>query len=331
MNIRTLFLSLIAGTLLTAGCGDSDPDFSEFYKGPETEEPGTPDEPTDPDATQMTVKAMSFNIRYANYNNPELDGDNRWDYRKLAFGPMIDEQQPTVIGVQEARPIQLTYLETAWPDYKWLGVGRRNDNSANDEFVPVFYRSSEVEPASGGRLNVDWGYFWLSDTPSIPGSAYEGSAQPRMATWVILRHKETGARFFFINTHIDVDGTDEQVPVKQVIVLKEQIDRLNVDNLPLILTGDFNKTLYAQPYIFGPLEEMTNVRDYLSRIDNGRNSDNSPTYQGFGSSSGLIVDHIFCSVFIPEKYAVIKKEYEGVKYISDHYPILGTLTCTIDQ
>ena len=45
MNIKMLFLSLIAGTLLTAGCGDSDPDFSEFYKGPETEEPGTPDEP----------------------------------------------------------------------------------------------------------------------------------------------------------------------------------------------------------------------------------------------------------------------------------------------
>ena len=82
MNIRTLFLSLIAWTLLTAGCGDSDPDFSEFYKGPETEEPRTPDEPTDPDATQMTVKAMSFNIRYANNNNPELDGDNRWDYRR---------------------------------------------------------------------------------------------------------------------------------------------------------------------------------------------------------------------------------------------------------
>lgn len=65
----------------------------------------------------MTVKAMSFNIRYAN-NNPEMDDDNRWNCRKVAFGPMIDEQQPTVIGVQEARPIQLSYLETAWPDYK---------------------------------------------------------------------------------------------------------------------------------------------------------------------------------------------------------------------
>lgn len=146
MNIRTLFLSLIAWTLLTAGCGDSDPDFSEFYKGPETEEPGTPDEPIDPDATQMTVKAMSFNIRYANNNNPELDGDNRWDYRKVAFGPMIDEQQPTVIGVQEARPIQLSYLETAWPDYKWLGVGRCNDNA-------VYYNDT----TNGNLVKLDAG------------------------------------------------------------------------------------------------------------------------------------------------------------------------------
>ena len=110
-----------------------------------------------------------------------MDGDNRWDYRKLAFGPMIDEQQPTVIGVQEARPIQLSYLETAWPDYKWLGVGRRNDNSANDEFVPVFYRSSEVEPASGGRLNVpeanpsDAGLFFREDADNQMIDARNGT------------------------------------------------------------------------------------------------------------------------------------------------------------
>ena len=82
---------------------------------------------------------------------------------------------------------------------------------------------------------------------------------------------------------------------------------------------------------FGPVETMTNVRTYLNGIDGGVNSDNSPTYQGFGSSSGLIVDHIFCTEFTPEKYSVIKKEYEGVKYISDHYPILGTLTHKIEQ
>lgn len=330
MIINKFLFSLIFGTILTAGCGSSEPDLSEFYKVPETEEPDTPEEPTDPDATEMTIKAMSFNIRYAKYDDPEMDGENCWDNRKVAFQPMIEEQQPTIIGVQEARPVQLDYLETAWADYQWLGVGRNNNGALNDEFVPIFYNTKEVEPAAGKVLNKDWGYFWLSDTPSTP-SAYEGSASFRIATWVILRHKESGARFFFINTHIDVNGTDEQVPVKQMVVLKEQLDRLNTENLPVILTGDFNKTLDAQPYIFGPVETMTNVRTYLNGIDGGVNSDNSPTYQGFGSSSGLIVDHIFCTEFTPEKYSVIKKEYEGVKYISDHYPILGTLTHKIEQ
>ena len=64
---------------------------------------------------------------------------------------------------------------------------------------------------------------------------------------------------------------------------------------------------------------------------------------GLGVKSGRFIDEIprdalaaadllgFPIISVPEKYAVIKKEYEGVKYISDHYPILGTLTCTIDQ
>ena len=123
----------------------------------------------------------------------------------------------------------------------------------------------------------------------------------------------------------------ENKTLKLTNVLSRVVQPEELANLPVILTGDFNKTLDAQPYIFGPVETMTNVRTYLNGIDGGVNSDNSPTYQGFGSSSGLIVDHIFCTEFTPEKYSVIKKEYEGVKYISDHYPILGTLTHKIEQ
>ena len=143
----------------------------------------------------------------------------------------------------------------------------------------------------------------------------------------LFRDKATGGVFFFVNTHIDVNGTDDQIPVKQMVVLKAQMERINTAKLPTMLTADFNKTLDNPIYIFGPVESMINVRVYLNGIDDGKNSDNTPTYQAFGNhATGLIVDHIFCSDFIPSKYQVVTKSYEGVQYISDHYPIQGTLT-----
>lgn len=45
--------------------------------------------------------------------------------RTAAFIPMIEEQKPTVIGMQEARPPQLKWLEENWKDYGNIGKGRR--------------------------------------------------------------------------------------------------------------------------------------------------------------------------------------------------------------
>ena len=58
---------------------------------------------------------MSFNIRYYNTNDT---GDKSWETRTTAFIPMIEDQKPTVIGIQEARPPQLKWvgreLERLW-------------------------------------------------------------------------------------------------------------------------------------------------------------------------------------------------------------------------
>ena len=324
MKFNKLLLTFSTGFILTVGCGNADPDYSEFYRDPNAgnEQPG-PDLPENPNDKAFTVKVMSFNIRY--YTDKDQN-ESSWDFRKKAFGPMIDEMRPTVIGVQEARPPHLTDLKTIWPDYAWIGVGRRSNGAQTDEFVPIFYDTKAVELVSGGVKNKDWGCFWLSDTPDVV-SWYEGSGNPRIATWAFFRDKATGGVFFFVNTHIDVNGTDDQIPVKQMVVLKAQMERINTAKLPTMLTADFNKTLDNPIYIFGPVESMINVRVYLNGIDDGKNSDNTPTYQAFGNhATGLIVDHIFCSDFIPSKYQVVTKSYEGVQYISDHYPIQGTLT-----
>lgn len=57
------------------------------------------EEPTD-------IKVISYNIRL----NTKSDGDNCWDNRKHASINMINEEKPTIFGLQEALPGQVEYL-----------------------------------------------------------------------------------------------------------------------------------------------------------------------------------------------------------------------------
>lgn len=94
------------------GCSNTTPDYSEFYKDPETVKE------EDPSLNDNQIKVMSFNIRYYNTNDT---GDKSWETRTTAFIPMIEDQKPTVIGIQEARPPQLKWLEENWKDYGYIG------------------------------------------------------------------------------------------------------------------------------------------------------------------------------------------------------------------
>ena len=53
-----------------------------------------------------------------------------------------------------------------------------------------------------------------------------------------MKDKRTGRCFFYINTHLDHIGVQARINSLQLIV--DTIARLNKDNSPLILTGDFN-------------------------------------------------------------------------------------------
>lgn len=59
------------------------------------------------------VTVVSFNIRVDN----AADGDNAWDNRKPASAAMIRQERPTVMGLQEAQPHQITYLAKNCPDW----------------------------------------------------------------------------------------------------------------------------------------------------------------------------------------------------------------------
>ena len=182
-----LTFTLSFSFVFVAGCSDPKPDYSEFYKPQPGDEP---EEPVNPGLDDNQLKVMSFNIRYSSGD----DGVNSWDNRKQAVPAMFADQQPTVLGVQEARLDQKTYMDENCAGYKSIGVGRTDGQNAG-EFMAIYYLDDAVKLEK-------WGTFWLSDTPDTPSIGWDASTY-RTATWAVFTHYKSGRKFFYVNTHID--------------------------------------------------------------------------------------------------------------------------------
>src|SRR5687767_3520202 len=67
----------------------------------------------------LPLSVMTFNIRYAHTQPPNL-----WPDRLPVITEMVDRRRPDIIGTQEGLYHQLVDLETSLPGYAWIGTGR---------------------------------------------------------------------------------------------------------------------------------------------------------------------------------------------------------------
>ena len=139
-----------------------------------------------------SIKVISYNVRCSGG-----DGENHWDKRKHASLNMINDEKPTIFGLQEANPDQMQYLVENLPQYGYIGVGRE-DGVASGEHMAIFYLKEEVELLDGGT-------FWLSETPDTPSKGWDAACK-RTCTWTKLKMKKTGTEFAYLNTHLDHVG-----------------------------------------------------------------------------------------------------------------------------
>lgn len=254
-------------------------------------------------SAQESITVMSYNIRYGTAK----DGDNSWEKRRIATPAMLADKAPAVFGVQEALKSQIDYINAECPQYGSIGVGRE-DGVSKGEHMSVFYRKDLIEV-------LEWGTYWLSDTPEEPSLGWDAMCK-RTATWALMRFKDSGRRFYFVNTHLDHVGTEARR--KGLALIVERIAAMNPENLPMILTGDFN-SLLNDPWMADIKVMMKNARFYAE------DSDWKGTYNGWGNSAKAI-DFIFYSGFDRcTEFKVVDKSYAGVPYISDHYPVIATL------
>ena len=250
---------------------------------------------------ELTV--ISYNVRLV---TPD-DGDNQWKYRASATPAMIKDYRPDIFGVQEAVLEQLEYMDKHLPNYSYVGVGRENGKQRG-ETMAIFYNTRKVKL-------LDWGTYWLSETPDVPSRGWDAACR-RTVTWTLMEMKDSGRRFFYVNTHLDHLGTQARQKGLDLIVSK--IAAMNPDNLPMVLTGDFN-VQPDNPALTSLNTKMSDARKTAQKTDY------RATYNGWGRFASVI-DYIYYQGFSScLEYETIVRQYKDISYISDHYPIVARL------
>lgn len=178
---------------------------------------------------KTSVSSMSFNISYKFVN-----GDATQMARAERVITLIKNYDPDTIGFQEANPDWMEYLsEQLGATYGYVGEARMGNGKSNDEANPVFYKKEKFTLVKSGT-------YWLSLQPTVQGSLYQGASLPRVLTYAVLQDKTTGEKIMHLNTHLA--DTPKAARLGQLGIVCKLVENVLPQNIPFVLTGDFNQT-----------------------------------------------------------------------------------------
>lgn len=253
-----------------------------------------------------SLDVMSFNIRYGTAN----DGEDRWEVRKPRTIAAIRRHPSAVIGLQEALAGQVEELTQALPGYESVGVGRE-DGKAKGEFSGILFDRFRLQ-----ILRSDT--FWLSDTPTVPGSTHWGNRITRICTWAYFRDRSSGRYFYHFNAHLDHESQPSRE--KSIALILRKIAERGTDD-PVILTGDFN---VGEPNPVVSAVTAAGYRDTFRVLYPDEKA--VGTFNGFRPAFGTDkIDYVFVG---PEvrvlKAAIIRDRFDD-RWPSDHAPVVATV------
>ena len=252
------------------------------------------------------ISVMTFNLRV----EAEKDGINHLNNRKGKIMDTIINYHPDLIGFQEASDATRNWLRDTLSDYTVIGCGRTANYMG--ESTPLAFRKDKF-------LMLASENFWLSSTPSVPGSTYEGSDQsrcPRMCTVATLVHIETGKKLVFLNTHTDHAGE-----VARTLASAQILQYLSEKGLPSIVTGDLNAYPYNKEIVMLSSSKNFPMTDATASVKGsfhnyGKHPDDEMTK----------IDYVFSSLpCVEEEAFAVPDPHEDGIYISDHRPVMASL------
>jgi len=252
----------------------------------------------------QNIKVMTYNIRL----DVASDGENVWPNRKDFLSSQVLFYSPDIMGIQEARPNQMTDLKTALKDYKTIGIGR--DGDSKGEYSAIFYNTKKFKVEKEST-------FWLSETPNDVSKGWD-AAYPRICTYGLFTDLKSSKKIWVFNAHLDHVG--EEARTKGIELILSKITSLNTKNYPVIFMGDFNSEPDSER-IIALKKVMNDSRDISETKPFGP----SGTFNGFKYDEPVtkLIDYIFISnniKFKVKKYAILS-DSKNLKYPSDHFPV----------
>ena len=182
-------------------------------------------------AEPVELNVMSFNIRYSYGGLDEQATENNWTDSKFPRRDrvihVIRAYSPDLLGVQEARHLQIKDLEAALPEFEFYGIGR-DDGKTGGEYSGIFYSKDRftrplrtVHSDAGGpdlRLALAasraGGGLWLRGLAAevrerLRGGVDQGDEpRPLRSCLISDRKGRSGERPFFVLECRDADTRD---------------------------------------------------------------------------------------------------------------------------
>ncbi|MBQ6256317.1 MAG: endonuclease/exonuclease/phosphatase family protein [Clostridia bacterium] len=249
------------------------------------------------------MKFVTFNLRC---DRPQ-DGENQFICRQPLIVRVMKREQPDVICFQEVEPHMAMWLKKTLKDYYIIGCGR--GKNLDGEQMTVAFRKEKYQL-------LEMRTFWLSETPTVPGSRYpDQSSCPRSCTDAVLMEEEGGRVFRVINTHLDhVGKAAREQGLKQVLGYAEGAGAFS--HIPVILAGDFNAEPDSEE--LRPLYTTPGLTDVTKDI--------GVTYHGYGKADPPEqIDYIVLKGGL--RCLSVRKwtEEENGVFLSDHYPVCAEI------
>ena len=251
------------------------------------------------------ISVLDLNIRYLN----DVDLLNIWDYRKEGFIQCLLNSYADVFFFQEITHEQYDYIdENLNSVYEFVGIYR--DSTDRSEKCSISYNIFKY-------TLTDWGQFWLSSTPNVPGSNDFHNFFPRICTWCALK-QINGIDLMFFNIHLDHVNFSAHLPCINVFL--EESEKI-LQKFPQIQFVFFGGCLYCEEddvviqriksYNYEEIMFENTFHDFTGEAD--RHWDYL-----FWKERNIVKTIEFRRAFVPKKDATISEEKKI--YISDHYP-----------
>lgn len=270
--------------------------------------------------TDLAFRIYSNNVR--EYTEKRFPDERPWDERKYGVIEALNSRIhdfPTLVGLQELKHNQLVDVlaglngqnETEFP-WTHYGVGR-DDGVEKGEYSAILYNTLEWDLLNGT-------YKWLSPTPDVPSYGWDAGSR-RIVTMTTFRHKQTGSKVNYFNTHLDNKSEQSRQESTKLIVGWLQ---LIPNDYPQFLLGDFNSISSDIAY--------ETVADYMADtnvIANIHETGNETTYTGFEyGDHQSVIDFIWApsnsnkpkSGVEVVGYEVLSNNYLDFRF-SDHRPV----------